>query len=604
MTRDQPINLECHYTNPSYSSSIYSQVTAGNESIVTAIPPNDNNPYKKSKNKYRQQQQNHHEDIIEEKSQYAMIKNLQNHHSQKNDLDIDIEKNGKNITDQQSNKTPSTYIPKTYPIAWVALFFLVFLRTAISIYNNTFNPIPTVTATYLHVDLTSINWLFNIQAVVYIIVSFVTSWLFETLGVKKSLIIGGSLLTVGCWVRWIAVRMQPHSFALLMIGQVIAAISSPISLNIMTKFATVWFTENKRATAGMFVASNYGGIIAMFLMPAVATGADRIEFTVILVAVIATAATVPQFFLPALPPTPATPAEMNQEDSVEKVSLLKSTLSLMKNVHFWVLCGIHGINIGLSICWGGLFAQAVAPYGYSNSQAGNIVAIGIVAGTLGCCIAGPVLDATKKHTLFLKMMAPLVCSTYVALAFIIRRDSFASILYVNALNQFFLAFLIPVVIELGVEVTYPVPESVSTSILWQIAQAIGFVLVLVMDKFRDPRGNPPNNMDRGLIFQAATSGIIVILSFLYCGKMLRSEAYTKKQNSQSTLDDDNITITDESRFENENFQQYDDITSTLHESGVPIVHCANNPSFNKSNKPKFGRNDSNTDTINATEDGK
>lgn len=152
--------------------------------------------------------------------------------------------------------------------------------------------------------------------------------------------------------------------------------------------------------------------------------------------------------------------------------------------------------------------------------------------------------------------------------------------------------------------TYPVPESVSTSILWQIAQAIGFVLVLVMDKFRDPRGNPPNNMDRGLIFQAATSGIIVILSFLYYGKMLRTEAYTKKQDSQPPLDDDNATITDESRFENENFQQYDDITPALYESGVTAVYGANNLTFNKPNKPRFGRNDSNTDTINVVDDDK
>lgn len=31
---------------------------------------------------------------------------------------------------------------------------------------------------------------------------------------------------------------------------------------------------------GSFAASNYGGIIAMFLMPAIATGADKIEITV------------------------------------------------------------------------------------------------------------------------------------------------------------------------------------------------------------------------------------------------------------------------------------------------------------------------------------
>ncbi|KAI9307437.1 hypothetical protein BJ944DRAFT_275381 [Cunninghamella echinulata] len=400
-----------------------------------------------------------------------------------------------NNDDQQSVNTAATYVPKTYPMAWIALFFLVFLRSAISIYNNTFNPIPTVTATYLNVDLTAINWLFNIQAVVYIIVSFGTSWLFETLGVKKS-------------------------------------------------FATVWFTENKRATAGMFV---------------------------ILVAVIASVATAPQFFLPALPPKPSSPVEISQEDATNKISLWQGTLTLMKNVHFWILCGIHGINVGLSICWGGLFAQAVAPYGYTNSQAGNISAIGIVAGTLGCFIAGPVLDATKKHTLFLKMMAPLVCSTYIALVFI---------------------------------VSYPVPESISTSILWQIAQVIGFALVLVMDKFRDPRGRPANNMDRGLIFQAATSGVIVILSFIYSGKMLRTEAYAKKkEHSMSLNDDDNATVTDGSHLEIENFQHYDDITPALYESAVTTTDGSNH--HHASYKPRFHRNDSNADTINvATEDSK
>ena len=34
---------------------------------------------------------------------------------------------------------------------------------------------------------------------------------------------------------------------------------------------------------------------------------------------------------------------------------------------------------------------------------------------------------------------------------LVGKDSFASILYANALNQFFLAFLVPVVIELGIE---------------------------------------------------------------------------------------------------------------------------------------------------------
>lgn len=86
----------------------------------------------------------------------------------------------------EGNNNQSLPPPRTYPMAWVALFFLVVLRSAVSIFQNTFNPIPNVVANYLGVSLTAINWLYNVVSVVYIVVSFGTGWLFETLGVKKS----------------------------------------------------------------------------------------------------------------------------------------------------------------------------------------------------------------------------------------------------------------------------------------------------------------------------------------------------------------------------------------------------------------------------------
>lgn len=58
---------------------------------------------------------------------------------------------------------------------------------------------------------------------------------------------------------------------------------------------------------------------------------------------------------------------------------------LVKNPHFIILCLIHSLSIGLSIAWGGLMNQAISPYGYSDNEIGNIAAIGVVGGTLGCC---------------------------------------------------------------------------------------------------------------------------------------------------------------------------------------------------------------------------
>jgi hypothetical protein len=75
---------------------------------------------------------------------------------------------------------------KTYPVAWVLLFFMVILRSAIAIYNNTFSPIPTVTAEFLGISLSKINWLYNVMGLAYVTTSFFTSWLYQKAGIKWS----------------------------------------------------------------------------------------------------------------------------------------------------------------------------------------------------------------------------------------------------------------------------------------------------------------------------------------------------------------------------------------------------------------------------------
>jgi FLVCR family MFS transporter 7 len=106
------------------------------------------------------------------------------------------------------------------------------------------------------------------------------------------------------------------------------------------------------------------------------------------VASIATAATIPFLFFPTKPPTPAS-YNVKEEDNTggsaqPEMTLLKGTVVLLKNPHFLTLCVVHGLNIGLSIAWNGLMNQAITPYGYTDNQVGNIAAIGVVGGTLGC----------------------------------------------------------------------------------------------------------------------------------------------------------------------------------------------------------------------------
>ncbi|KAG1084731.1 hypothetical protein G6F42_021666 [Rhizopus arrhizus] len=220
--------------------------------------------------------------------------------------------------------------------------------------------------------------------------------------------------------------------------------------------------------------------------------------------------------MPNQPPTPPTRVQ-----ETDRPSFFDGLRILSKNLNFWILFLIHSLNVGLSIAFCTLFAQILAPHGYTNTQAGQLNALAFFAGTLGCSISGPVLDLTKQHKLFLKLIAPMVFVTDVAFIFMVRKDSYAAVMFVTTLNQFFLSFLVPVVIELGSETSFPVAEATTNSLLWQGAQLFGFIFVIIMDSTRNKQDT---TMTNALIFQAIVAGIVMLLSFIFHGKMSRSEA--------------------------------------------------------------------------------
>ncbi|KAL9544279.1 hypothetical protein PS6_008830 [Mucor atramentarius] len=407
---------------------------------------------------------------------------------------------------------------KTYPQAWIALLLLILLRTAVSVFQFTFSVVPGITGEYFGVSLSAVNWLANVQCIVYVLMSFFTGIIFEKLGVKRSIMASGFLCALGCAIRCIAAKTNPPSFTLTMVGQIVGGTAAPLALNIMTMFTSTWFTDNLRATAGMFVASNYGAILVMFVIPSITLDAAYIPMVLNLVAGFAAVIFLSLLFMPNQPPTPPTRVQ-----ETDRPSFFDGLRILSKNLNFWILFLIHSLNVGLSIAFCTLFAQILAPHGYTNTQAGQLNALAFFAGTLGCSISGPVLDLTKQHKLFLKLIAPMVFVTDVAFIFM---DSYAAVLFVTTLNQFFLSFLVPVVIELGSETSFPVAEATTNSLLWQGAQLFGFIFVLIIDSTRNKQDT---TMTNALIFQAIVAGIVMLLSFIFHGKMARSEASAWEQ---------------------------------------------------------------------------
>lgn len=112
----------------------------------------------------------------------------------RNNKDIVIDDDRSSESGRTTVVDPFVFPLKTYPQAWIALLFLVILRTAISVFQFTFSVVPTLTGEMFNVSLTAVNWLANVQGVMYVFMSFFTGWIFQRLGVKRSVSVCGALM--------------------------------------------------------------------------------------------------------------------------------------------------------------------------------------------------------------------------------------------------------------------------------------------------------------------------------------------------------------------------------------------------------------------------
>ncbi|KAI8086734.1 uncharacterized protein BX664DRAFT_235567, partial [Halteromyces radiatus] len=336
---------------------------------------------------------------------------------------------------------------KTYPQAWIALFILTLLRIATAVFQFTYSAVPNLTSQTFQVSLTAINWLANVQGLVYVIMSFFTGWIYEKLGVKRS----------------VSFKYKKKRFRQLMLS--------------------IFFLKKKKVLIAGFFCT----------LGAVILGAT------------AACALLALLFMPVKPPHP--PSHVSRQP---RPSFYQGLKLLSKNYPFWIIFLIQGINVGISIAFGTIFTQIISPYGYTDTQAGQINAIAFFTGTIGCAIAGCVLDATKQHKLFLKATPPLVFFSNLGFYLLSNEKGFIH-------DGFIFDCIQPVS-------AYPVSEATSSSFLWQGGQIFGFIILAVMDALRDPKGEPINNMQRALLLLTILTALMGALAFLFKGRMCRSEA--------------------------------------------------------------------------------
>jgi FLVCR family MFS transporter 7 len=163
-----------------------------------------------------------------------------------------------------------------------------------------------------------------------------------------------------------------------------------------------------------------------------------------------------------------------------------------------------------------LINQILAPYGFSEDQAGIGGAVLILVGLLSSAIVSPIIDRNHAYLMTIKLLVPVIGLSYLCFIFAPpTRDLPAPYIILAVLGAASFS-LVPVALEYLVEVTWPASPEVSSVINWTGGQVLGAIFIIIMGAMKDTEGKdgPKNNMQWALIFEAVLACAVIPLPLI------------------------------------------------------------------------------------------
>ncbi|CAB1455722.1 unnamed protein product [Pleuronectes platessa] len=374
---------------------------------------------------------------------------------------------------------------KVYKRRWFVLLILCLLNCSNAMIWLTFAPVADQSAHFLKVTLEGVNWLSLVFMVVAIPLSFGTTWMLDTLGLRITLILGAWLNMSGALLRFLAsdvVDISPEVvFPLMMVGQTLGAIAQPLIIFTPTKLAALWFPDHQRATANTIatMSNPLGILLANIISPLMAQTSAQIPKLLLVYAT-------PACFICFLATvgirssTPPTPPSASAESSASE-PFVQGIKLLMKNRPYLVLLVCFGSGIAVFTCFSTLLEQILCVQGYTNDFAGLCGALFIVFGIVGAGALGLYVDKTKKFIEATKInmsITALACIVFSVVC--LMREQKVAVAVVCSLFGFFGFSIYPVVMELSVECSYPVGEATSAGLVFVSGQVQSVLYIVIL----------------------------------------------------------------------------------------------------------------------------
>ncbi|CAF3276247.1 unnamed protein product [Rotaria socialis] len=436
-------------------------------------------------------------------------------------------------TRRKTKSSPVITVPpenyRVYSIRWLQLIIYTLATFCNGIFLSTFSPIESQATSFFSISTTQNTVLVVLSLFLYAPGTLLSMWAIQRFSMRTVMIIG-SLMNLGAWIRLFSLIAPSQGYAALVLGQILPGLSAPIFFNAAAQFSTRWFARGQRdiITAVCSMANPLGFAFGFLFPSLIITSSSSSQQFLIVFAVEAGFSTVVALIViigyQSNPPTPPSASDEQQTSDFKR-----DFPRLLKNGHYLVLLLAFGIGFGFFNALISLLYELIQPSGYSSSDAGLFGAIIILSGLVSAAMVGVIMDCTHAYLTILKVLILGACCSVVYFIVILRPSMLYPLGLSFALMGFFLLPLLPIVFECAIECTYPISAAWSIGLLLCVGNVLGGVFSFVLNKLIQQAPNYTS----GVIFTPASIFILcaticsTLILLFYHGPYLRLKAETE-----------------------------------------------------------------------------
>jgi MFS family permease len=304
----------------------------------------------------------------------------------------------------------------------------------------------------------------------------------ERKGLRFTLLLAALFNLLGALLRTIG-SIDPSLFAVFNLGSICAAVAQVGILAVPGLLSQLWFEPRLRPVATTIASlANQAGIALGFVVtPAVVqSGADFVRFQVGIAVVCALLLLLLARFLPNVSQSLAEKGAKSTRRDL--VLLLRNRAFLCSTVAF-------GLATGVFYAWSTVLVQLSAEFQVSEADAAMQGFVMVSVGLLGGVGVAVVLFKHNQHATLYRGASLLATASLLmwCLGAFFRAPSWLGFVAVAVFGVCVTA-LVPIAIETGTELSFPISADLSTGVQFVAAQIVGIVLIIVCTLLLESKG--------------------------------------------------------------------------------------------------------------------